>query len=598
MTSRLDIFLLLVPFVFSAYLLRVFDSMAPLTTMKLFAYSLLSTACLNWCATAQPGCANTSTSINGMAFPSLIDVTTEDLIGGLESGLFTSVDLVNAYTARIMEVNDTLHMVTELNPDALSIAATLDALRAGGTVYGPLHGIPILIKNNIATMDKMNNTAGSYALLGAKVPADSGMAAKLRKAGAVILGKTNLSQWANYRSDNTSNGWSAYGGQTQGAYYPGQDPSGSSSGSGVSSSLGLALAALGTETDGSILSPSNVNNLVGIKPSVGLTSRYLVVPISEHQDTVGPMARTVKDAAYLLSAIAGKDPNDNYTSAIPFDTIPDYVAACNFSALRGKRLGVPRNLIDLRGDDTAAPIVPVFNAALKILEAAGATIVDNTNFTGYDALNAGNYSTIVLEADFITDLYKEYLSKLTYNPTGISDVPSLQAYTHANPLEDWPQRDTLIWNDSIALGFGNTDPRFWAAYQENIYLAGPGGVTGALANYSLDALLLPTEFSPNFPALIGSPVVTVPLGKYPANTTVVPNGFGNLNATAPNIPFGISFLGPRFSEEMLVGLAYAFEQRTKVRDTVTPYIEPTTELVDVVEKRMAGKGKGWARARP
>ena len=375
------------------------------------------------------------------------------------------------------------------------------------------------------------------------------------------------------------------GGSTYGAYYPKQDPSGSSSGSGVSSSLGLALACLGTETDGSILEPSDVNNLVGIKPTVGLTSRSLVVPISEHQDTVGPMARTVKDAAYLLHAIAGKDPYDNYTSAIPFKTIPDYVAACNFSALSGKRLGVPRNLMDLTMDATAAPIIPVFNAALKLMQAAGAIIVDNTNFTGYDALNNGNYSNIVLEADFVSDLADNYLSKLTYNPNNVHSLSDVQIFTHAFPLEDWPQRDTLVWNDSLALGFNNTDPRFWAAYQENIYLAGPLGITGALKNYSLDALLLPTEFSPNFPALIGSPVVTVPLGKYPTNTTVVPNTFGDLIAIAPNLPFGISFLGPKFSEELLIGLAYAFEQRTKVRDTIVPYILPKTELVDVVSKK-------------
>lgn len=209
-------------------------------------------------------------------FPSLIEADLEDVVTGLESGLFTSVDLVKTYTARINEVNDTLHAVTELNPDALSIAASADDLRRNGTILGPLHGVPIIIKNNIATADKMNNTAGSWSLVGAKVPRDSTMAAKLRKAGAVILGKSNLSQWANYRSDNTSNGWSACGGQTYAAYYPKQDPSGSSSGSGVSSSLGLALAALGSETSGSILSPSDVNNLVGIKPTVGLTSRYLV----------------------------------------------------------------------------------------------------------------------------------------------------------------------------------------------------------------------------------------------------------------------------------------------------------------------------------
>jgi len=220
-----------------------------------------------------------TTSINHTSFPLLLEVTLDDLVDGLESNLFTSVDLVRAYTARILEVNSTLHMVTELNPDAIAIATHADELRKNGTVLSPLHGIPILIKNNIATDDAMNNTAGSFALLGAK-QGDSTMAAKLRKAGAIILGKTNLSQWANFRSNNSTNGWSAYGGQTEGAYYPQQDPSGSSSGSGVSSSIGLALGALGTETSGSILSPADVSNLVGIKPTVGLTSRHLVIPVS------------------------------------------------------------------------------------------------------------------------------------------------------------------------------------------------------------------------------------------------------------------------------------------------------------------------------
>jgi len=545
---------------------------------------LLVSLSLSSLITAQ-SCSGRSTAINGTAFPSLIEASTEDLVSGLESGLFTSVDLVTAYIARIQELNSTLHMVTQLNPDALTIAAQLDSQRARGNVLGPLHGIPILIKNNIATADKMDNTAGSYSLAGAKVPRDSTIAANLRKAGAVILGKTNLSQWANYRSDNTSNGWSAIAGQTYGAYYPGQDPSGSSSGSGVSSSLGLALAALGTETDGSILSPSDVNNLVGIKPTVGLTSRYLVIPISEHQDTIGPMARSVKDAAYVLAAIAGKSPYDNYTSAQPFDTVPDYVAACNFSALRGKRIGVPRNLIDLTYDATAAPIVPVFNAALDILRKAGAIIIDNTNFTGYEALNAGNYSNIVLEADFVSDLPK-YLAELAYNPNNVHNLEDVENFTHKFPLEDWPQRDTLIWDGALELGFNNTSPEFWSNYTMNTFLAGPMGVTGALKNYSLDALVLPTEFSPNFPALIGSPVVTVPMGAYPADTPVTPNGFGNLNATFPFLPFGISFMGPHWSEEMLIGLAYAFEQRTMVRNTITPYIEATIELVDVVNSRM------------
>ena len=484
-----------------------------------------------------------------------------------------------------MEVNETLHMVTQLNPDALSIAQDLDDQRAKGTVIGPLHGVPILIKNNIATADQMDNTAGSYALAGVKVPRDSTMAAKLRKAGVVILGKTNLSQWANYRSFNTSNGWSALGGQTKGAYYPDQDPSGSSSGSGVSSSLGLALACLGSETDGSIISPSDVNNLVGIKPTVGLTSRDLVVPISEHQDTVGPMARSVLDAAYVLTAIAGKSSYDNYTNAIPFDTIPDYVSACNFSALRGKRIGVPRNAIDVPSDDPEAPIIAKFNEALDVMRAAGATIVDNANFTGFEADAEGNYSSIVLEADFISDLPKEYLSQLTLNPNKVYSVADVRQFTQTFALEDYPERDTMIWDEAIGLGFNNTSPEFWSNYTMNRYLAGPLGVTGALQNYSLDALVMPTAFASHFPALIGSPVISVPMGAFPANTTVVPNSFGNLNAIAPNIPFGISFLGDHFSEEILIGLAYAFEQRTMVRNTITPYIEATTELVDVVKAR-------------
>lgn len=536
------------------------------------------------------------TDIDGHSFPPLIDATLEDLVQGLDAGLFTSVDLVHAYTARILEVNSTLRMVKEINPDALSIAATLDAERAANMSRGPLHGIPILLKNNIATDDQMNNTAGSYALLGAKVPADSTVAAKLRQAGAILLGKTNLSQWANYRSDNSSNGWSAYGGQTEGAYYPGQDPSGSSSGSGVASSLGLALGALGTETDGSILSPSSQNNLVGIKPSVGLTSRYLVVPISEHQDTVGPMTRTVKDAAALLTALAGYDPKDNYTAASPFaqngSATPDYRAACTLDALQGKRIGVPRNYIDLTGAAYLAPVVTAFDAALDVLRDAGATVVDNITLPGYDVLATANFETVVLEADFNTDLAR-YLAELTVNPHDLADVADLQNFTRAFPLEDYPQRDTDVWADALALGYGNEAPEFWSNYTAGQYYAGPLGITGALANFSLDALVVPTPFAPYLPALLGSPVVTVPLGKFADNTTVQTNGFGNLNATGPNFPYGFSFMGARFDEFNLVGLAYAFEQRTLVRNTVVPYIAPTTELVDVVRQRKEAVAAGW-----
>ena len=559
--------------------------------MKLSLLCSVVAASCGFVVNAQPSC-NSSTSINGTPFPALIDVTAEELITGLESGLFTSVDLVNAYVARIAEVNGTLRAVTQLNPDAVSIAQELDQERANGTVRGPLHGIPILIKNNIGTFDSMDNTAGSYALAGAKIPRDSTMAAKLRKAGAVILGKTNLSQWANFRSNNGSNGWSAIGGQVVAAYFPGQDPSGSSSGSGVSSSLGLAFATLGSETDGSIISPSDASNLVGIKPSVGLTSRDLVIPISPRQDTVGPMARTVKDAAYILSAIAGYSRYDNYTSAIPFPnyTIPDYVAACNFSALRGKRIGVPRNVFDtaaIRRTPYGAIIDTFNNYALPTLRAAGAIIVENTTWPGY-TIEPVNRTSVVLEGDFISDL-PMYLSQLTYNPNNIKSVADVRNFTQHFALEDYPDRDTGVWDQGLDYfgGQGNTSPNFWSNYTLGLELAGPQGLTGSLTNYSLDALVMPTYFASHFPAILGTPVVTVPLGAYNGSANVTQNRRKDLNETGPGIPFGLAFMAEKWSEEKLIGMAYAFEQRTMVRNKVQPLAVnlPSTEIADVVSMR-------------
>ncbi len=318
---------------------------------------------------------------------------------------------------------------------------------------------------------------------------------------------------------------------------------------------------------------------MGIKPTVGLTSRSLVIPISEHQDTVGPMARTVKDAAYLLQAIAGKDAADNYTSAIPFDDLPDYVAACKFSALQGKRIGIPRNVIT--PSNTSGPILAAFAKSIDIIKAAGATIVDNTNFTAYSAFRRSNTTSIVLDADFIVDL-KKYLDQLTSNPNNVHSLADVSNFTHHFPQEDYPDRNTQIWDTTLGLGFNNTSPQFWAAYQQNLYFGGPGGVFGALKNYSLDALLLPTAYSPGVPAIVGSPVITVPMGFYPANQTIVKNARGNLVAVAPNVPFGLSFLGAKWSEADLIGYAYAYEQRTFVRNRVQPYIVSNTELGNVV----------------
>ena len=300
------------------------------------------------------------------------------------------------------------------------------------------------------------------------------------------------------------------------------------------------------------------------------------------------MARTVKDAAYVLQAIAGKDPLDNYTLAQPFASPPDYVSACSLSALEGARIGIPRNLIDPTAEPDST-VVDAFNAALTTLTSAGAIIVDDTNITSFalETYNNGSTEGIVLDADFVTDLPK-YLFQLSFNPNNVHNLEDVRTFTQSFPPEDYPDRDTAVWDESLNLGYNNTDPRFWAAYQTNLEIAGPQGILGLLANYSLDALILPTDFSPGLPALAGLPVITVPLGFYPPNTTVMRNRRGTLVETGPNIPFGISFLGKAWSEADLIGFAYAFEQRTLVRDKVQPYLVPTTELDDVV----AGSGGG------
>ena len=259
-----------------------------------------------------------------------------------------------------------------------------------------------------------------------------------------------MSQWANFRSSNTTNGWSAYSGQTFGAYYPKQDPSGSSSGSAVSSSIGLALAALGTETDGSIVSPSEMNNCVGIKPTVGLTSRYLVIPISEHQDTVGPIARSVKDAAYILQAIAGVDPRDNYTSAIPNGgKLPDYVAACKAGSLKGAVFGVPRNALDLFFPSSPAndPDLAAFEASLTVLHNAGAKVTD-TKFTALQEFASSNNEIIVTNADFLVNL-ATYLSELTFNPTKVHNLQQVRKFTKIFRQETFPDRDVAAWNGAL-----------------------------------------------------------------------------------------------------------------------------------------------------
>ncbi|KAI9730901.1 MAG: hypothetical protein M1834_005619 [Cirrosporium novae-zelandiae] len=520
--------------------------------------------------------------------PSLIDATSDQLLSGLNQKCFTSVDLVNAYFGRTNEVNPALHAVMESNPDAWSIAAQLDLERAQGKLRGPLHGLPVLIKGNIGTRDRMQTNdldiAGSYALQDATPPADSTVAAKLREHGLLILGKASLTEWSMFRCSNGSHGWDAVFGPTYGAYHPKQCPSGSSGGSAVATDLGLAWATLGTETSGSIVGPSDKNNIVGIKPTVGLTSRYLVVPVSEHQDTVGPMARTVKDAAKLLQAITGVDPNDNYTSASPFKAKPpDYLAACKSTGLQGKRIGIAQNAM-AELSDSAPHVLEAFDHAISIMTTAGATIVENTNFTAFARWKEQEYNPVT-RADFVTNL-AQYLSKLERNPNSIHNIQDLRNFTQKCPEEEYPARDTAVWDVAIELNLSNTSLNFKSLYEENLHIGGPGGILGALSRHNLDAIVLPATVAPFIPALIGTPIVTVPLGAAPSDFPVTKETRWDAVENGPGIPFGISFLGAKWSEETLIEIAYAFEQRTLARKSLRRHVEPRIDLVDVLKGKL------------
>ncbi|KAH0493460.1 hypothetical protein TgHK011_000128 [Trichoderma gracile] len=516
--------------------------------------------------------------INGAKLPDLLDATLDQLAEGLKAGHFTSVQLTKAYLKRIEQVNETVHAVVETNPDALDIARSLDEERASGSIRGPLHGIPILVKNNIATKDKLNTSAGSHLLLHATVPHDAFVIQKLRRAGTIILGKTNMSQWANYRArDFSINGWSSHGGQTLAAYIPNQNPSGSSSGSAVAADLGLAWAALGTETDGSIVCPAQRSSVVGLKPTVGLTSRSLVVPISEHQDSVGPIARTVKDAAYLLQAIAGEDPDDEYTAEIPGGTIPNYVAGCR-DTLLGAYIGVPWKAINegLEKYPHLASEVEVFKDAVLLMEIVGACVEEDVNFTS-TTKDVRDAEQTVMRADFLGNI-ASYLSKLESNPSSIHTLADIREQTQKHPLEAYPQRDTGIWDDILDHhNWDNTDPRFGPAYEHLRQVGGPGGLPGLLEKHRLDAVAMPTSMAAMWAAVSGAPVVTVPMGHHAATEPVHEDG--GMVETGPGVPMGVSFLGARWSEKKLFGIAYGFEQRMRMRGRgPARVVEPTAEI--------------------
>lgn len=520
-------------------------------------------------------------------FPDLYEASVLELQDGLDEGRFTSVDLIKAYFARIDEVNlqgPELRAVIETNPSALVQAAEMDAERAVLGKRSALHGIPILLKDNIATIaaEGMNTTAGSFSLLNSIVPEDAGVVKMLRKAGAIILGKANLSEFAHFRG-RLASGWSGRGGQSKGAYFPGADPCGSSSGSGIAASIGLAAVTLGSETDGSITCPASQNNVVGIKPTVGLTSRAGVIPISSHQDTIGPITRSMTDAAIVLSVIAGKDPNDNFTLAQP-PFVPDYTQALRKGALAGKRIGVPRKVFldpSLAGLDQ--PVLDAFEDALETIKLLGATVVDPADLPSAEDILRSNNESIVLDVDFKIELNR-YFAGLIKNPSGVRTLADLIKFNDDHPDLEEPTNFTdqseLIESEATT-GF---NPAYFNALSIDRELGGSMGIDAALKEFDLDALVLPSQgFTTTIAAIVGYPIVTVPLGFYPDNFTIESAGPETVYP-APGVPFGLSFFASAFSEFDLIGYAFAYEQQSHTRLTRKAFPEaiPSTQLRDIV----------------
>ena len=480
------------------------------------------------------------------------------------AGTQTAVGLVEHYLARIARYDHLTRSIIELNPDAGTIARELDAERASGNVRGPLHGIPIIIKDNIDTADKMQTTAGSLALVGTPAPLDAGVAARLRAAGAIILGKANLSEWANYRSTRSSSGWSGRGRQTRNPYALDRNPSGSSSGSGVAAAAGFAAATLGTETNGSIVSPAAASGVVGIKPTVGLTSRAGVIPIAHSQDTVGPMARSVADAAAVLGAIVGHDPRDPVTAEAAPHAHSNYTQFLDPEGLRGARIGIARKQYFGYSEHTDR----IAEAAIAILRAAGATIIDPADIPTAEAI--AKHPHDVLAYEFKADL-NAYLATRTGVP--ITTLADLIAFNEAHATDEMP-----YFGQELLLRAQEKGPLTTPEYRDILAtgqrLAREEGIDAVLQAHNLDALFTPTG-APTFTidhlngnrglggastpaALAGYPIITLPAGY------------------VHGLPVNISFMGTAYSEPTLIRLAYAFEQAAQVWQP--PRFLPTVEL--------------------
>ena len=497
----------------------------------------------------------------------LDEVTIGDLQEGMNNGKFTARTLVEKYWARIGEIDKhgpSINSILEMNPDAISLADALDQERKAKGPRGPMHGIPVLIKDNIDTADKMMTTAGSLALVGSKAPQDSVVAQKLRSAGAVILGKTNLSEWANIRCSHSTSGWSGRGGLTKNPYALDRNPCGSSSGTGAGISANLCAVGIGTETDGSIVCPSSSNGLAGIKPTVGLVSRSGIIPISHSQDGAGPMCRTVRDAAILLGVLTGADPADPATAASAGKSYSDYAQFCDAHGLRGARIGVARKYFGFNDEVDA-----LMEQAIDVMKQEGATIVDPADIETLGKFD--DTELLVMMYELKADL-NAYLARRGPNAP-VRTLKDVIEFNDRNRAKEMPYFGQDLFLKAEAKG-PLTEKAYLDALEKNHQLARTEGIDATMDKNHLDAIIAPT----GGPAWITDLLNGDHVAGGSSNAAAVA-GYPNINVTAgfiSGLPAGISFFGRAWSEPTLIRLAFAFEQTTKARQS--PKFLPTVRI--------------------